>query len=367
MKLSCTQENLVRGVNAVGHLSGKNLSLPILNNILLRAEQGALTLASTNLEVGITKRVRAKIEQEGAYTVQGRVFLEFVNLLPKEQVDIELVNGTLHIAAGKHESTIKGISAEEFPVIPSINREVAVTVKAEILREAIQQTVFAAANDESRPEISGIYFVFENGILTIAATDSYRLAERRVILSGGKDITHKTILPVKTLTEILRVLGNADEEVQIFLEENQFGIQVDDLELVSRVIEGQYPDYQEIIPRESATTATFDRREFLNNVKAASLFVKPGINDLTIELDPEKKKILFRAANTQVGEQSGEIESDMMGKGVALVFNYRYLLEGLTNFQSDTITLLANDQKNPGLFTESGKGDYRYLVMPIRQ
>ncbi|MFA6511794.1 MAG: DNA polymerase III subunit beta [Patescibacteria group bacterium] len=367
MKLSCTQENLVRGVNAVGHLTGKNLSLPILSNILLRAEQGSVTLASTNLEVGITKKIRAKVEREGTYTIQGRVFLEFINLLPKEQVDIEVVDGALHIAAGKHESIIKGIPADEFPVIPNINKEKRVAIKAGVLREALQQTIFAAANDESRPEISGIYFVFENGILTVAATDSYRLAERRVVLDEGKDVVHKTILPVKTLSEILRILGDTSEMVEIFLEENQFGIVVDDLELVSRVIEGQYPDYQQIIPQESTTTATFGRQEFLNNVKAASLFVKPGINDLTIELNPESKKILFRAANTQVGEQSGEIESEMTGRGVELVFNYRYLLDGLTNFQSDTITLLANDQKNPGLFTESDKGDYRYLVMPIRQ
>lgn len=367
MKFSCTQENLVKGVNAVGHLAGKNLSLPILSNILVRAEKGSLTLASTNLEVGIKKHIRAKIEQEGAYTVQGRVFLEFVNLLPKEQVDVHFTDVGLHITAGKHESVIKGVSADEFPVIPAISEEKSVRVSTADLREAIQQTVFAAANDESRPEISGVLVIFENGVCTFAATDSYRLAERKIPYTANGDIVHRSILPVRTLTEILRVLGDGEDTTELFLEENQFGLRAGDLELVSRVIEGQYPDYEQIIPTASTTTARFDRQEFMNNVKAASLFVKPGINDITITLNPSGGKIGFRAANTQVGEQSGELTGTVDGSEVVLVFNYRYLLEGLSGFSTSEVLLHANDQKNPGLFTEIGNGRYRYLVMPIRQ
>lgn len=366
MKLSCTQENLQKGVHTVSHLTGKNLSLPILGNILLRAEKGALVLSTTNLEVGITHRVRAKVEQEGSYTVQGRVFSEFVTLLPKEQVDLELRDTGLYVAAGKHTGTIKGTSAEEFPVIPQINAEKRVAVDGKKLREAIQQTLFAAANDESRPEISGVLFVFQERKLTIAATDSYRLTERTLpIESEGPE--YRAILPVKTLAEILRILPDDADEAELFLEETQFALRAGEVEIVSRVIEGQYPDYQQIIPKESTTEATFSRQDFINNVKAASLFCKPGVNDLTLEIQPGGKRITFRAANAQVGEQTSEIAAAVRGKDVTLVFNYRYLLDGLANFPDDEISLSANDQKNPGLFKTKGRDDYLYLVMPIRQ
>ncbi len=363
MQFSCTQENLHRGLTTVSHLATKNISLPILNNVLIRAERGSIRLTATNLEIGVSCLLRGKVESEGGFTVNGKLFSDYIGLLPKDRIDVVLDDKALKITAPGAKTTIRGIPAEEFPLIPQVKRDNTFTVPGPALRSAIARVIFAAAADEARPEISGVLLVVHDKTLTLAATDSYRLAEQRVGLpTTAKDA--RIILPSRTLQEVLRTLG--DEPVAISIDENQALFAYDDVEMTTRLIEGQYPDYTQIIPQEHQTTIEIGREELMNAIKQASLFCKQGIYDVTLESDGEKS-LTVRAANTQAGEHEKVLTTKTTGEPVSIVFNYRYLLDGLGSMTSESVVLEFGGPANPGLVRPQGVKQTLYLIMPIRQ
>ncbi|USN53444.1 MAG: DNA polymerase III subunit beta [Candidatus Nomurabacteria bacterium] len=365
MKFSCTQENLIRGLTIVSRAVGKNAALPILGNILLTAESTGIRLSATNLEIGVTCMVRAKVETPGAYTIQGRLLHDFVNLLSNVRIDIELREEGLHITTGETTTTMKGIAADEFPVIPSVEEKSITKAATNDLRQALTQVLFAAANDNSRPEINGIYVKIENNNMVLAATDSYRLAERKININASGD-TRAVIVPSRALQEVVRILDTEENEMSIILGENQILFRIGDIELVSRLIEGQYPEYQEIIPKEHLTTATFSVEALSRQVRAASLFCKTGINDITLAF-VAGKGVTIEAANTQVGEHSTHLEGQVDGEGTSILFNYRYLLDGLASMSSEEVQIELTDSDGPGVFRPTNKESYTYLIMPIRQ
>lgn len=363
MKFSCTQENLHRGLQIVGHVATRNVSLPILNNVLLKAERGSLRLTATNLEIGVSCLVRAKVDQEGAFTVNGKLFADYVALLPAERIDIELEEKALVVTAPQAKTTIRGQPAEEFPLIPAVKRTKVIRLPGADLKAAITRTIFAAAADEARPEISGIFLGTHDQTLTLAATDSYRLAEQKLKLSGTiPDL--RAIVPQRALQEVLRTAG--DDPVEIAVEENQARFGYNDVELTTRLIEGQYPDYQQIIPRDHELTLEVTREEFVTAVKQASLFCKQGIYDVTLEVDGQRV-LRIRAANAQAGEHETRLTAKMQGKPLAIVFNYRYLLDGLSSLPTETVSLELGTPASPGLLRPKGSAASLYLIMPIRQ
>lgn len=363
MKFSCTQENLHRALSIVGHIATRNISLPILNNVLIRAEQGAIRLSATNLEIGVHCVIRGKIETEGAFTVNGKLFADYISLLPKDRVDVVLEEKTLHVTAPGAKTGIRGIPAEEFPLIPAVKREQLIRVPGAELKSAISRTLFAAASDEARPEISGVLLLVQDKVLTLAATDSYRLSEQKISLAdAGKNV--RVIIPNRTLQEVLRTLG--DEPVELAVDENQALFSYDDVELTTRLIEGQYPDYTQIIPKEFETTIEAPREEFITAVKQASLFCKQGVYDVTLEADGGKR-LVIRAANAQAGEHETELTVTTKGNGLTIVFNFRYLLDGLLSLGAETVTLELGSSASPGLLRPKGNQQSLYLIMPIRQ
>lgn len=363
MQFSCTQENLHRALTIVSHLATKNISLPILNNILIHADRGSVRLTATNLEIGVSCLLRGKVESEGSFTVSGKLFSDYVGLLPKDRVDVVLEDKALKITAPGAKTTIRGIPPEEFPLIPQVKRDSTFSVPGSALRSAIARVIFAAASDEARPEISGVLLVVHHKTLTLAATDSYRLAEQLVELPAtAKDA--RIILPSRTLQEILRTLG--DESVEISIDENQALFAYNDVEMTTRLIEGQYPDYTQIIPKEHQTTIEIGREDLVNAVKQASLFCKQGIYDVTLESDGEKT-LTVRAANTQAGEYEKALTAKTTGAPVSIVFNYRYLLDGLGSLTSESAVLELGGPANPGLIRPQGMKQTLYLIMPIRQ
>jgi len=368
MKISCTQENLTRGLNIINHLAVKNANLPILNNVLVKTKEGGITLSATNLEIGINCSVRSKIEQEGVFTVPAGLLTNFVSLLNNEEkVDIELINKELIIRSGNQETKIKGEDASDFPLIPEVPREEKYLTKTQDLKEALSQVVFATSLDETRIEISGILFNFNKNGLTLAATDSYRLAEKK-IASQEKSKERQLIIPQRTAAELLRILAVVNsEEVQIFTNENQILFIMDQVEVVSRLIEGNYPDYTQIIPKDSKTTIIVTKSELIKVVKRAALFSKTGINDVNLEFNTEKQKIIIKAASSQLGENSNQQEAVIKGDNNNIVFNYRYLLDGLNNISGEKIIIKISDSSNPGVFQGEEAEDYLYIIMPIKQ
>jgi len=367
MKFSCTQENLNKGLLIVSHIASKNITLPILNNVLIKAENGALKLSATNLEIGVYCTLRGKIEKEGNFTVQAKLLSDYISLLPNIRVDFELKDGNLYIESESGKTIIKGTPADEFPLIPQVEKKQGYSCNPKEFKKALSQVIFAAAFDESRPEISGVLMNFIDNELILAATDSYRLAEKRIKLEKSAKAAKSVIVPTKTLQELIRVLDESVENFEIYLNENQILFSFNEVGIISRLIEGQYPNYQQIIPKEHRTEIKLFNKDLIKAVKSASLFCKPGINDVGLEIKAEEKKIVISAFNTQVGENTSSLDGEVKGENNSIVFNYRYLLDGLQNIDTENLILEFTNNANPGVIKPENQNDYIYLIMPIKQ
>ncbi len=375
LKIFSLQENLKQGLALVGHVSGKNVNLPILNNVLIRAEEGKIRLVATNLEIGVISTIRGKIEREGLFTVSSKIISDCVNLLPNKKIGLEQKENDLLLDCENYQAKVRGQSAEEFPLIPEVDRKYYFSAEAEEVKRAISQVIFATAVSETRLELSGVLFIFSGGNLTLAATDSYRLAEKKIKIKTNNEEERKIIVPAKTLQELLRVLSvNLDDEVEeknseikFYISENQILFTYGSTELVSRLIEGQYPDYQQIIPNNSKTKISIDRQELIRAVKMASLFSKTGINDVNLDFPLGKNQVVISSVSGQTGENITNLEAKVSGDDNSIVVNYRYLLEGLSTIERETVKLEVIDSNTPCIIRPEQDESYLYIIMPIKQ
>lgn len=382
MKFSCTQENLNQVLNVVSHIAVKNANLPILSNILLKAENKNLMISATNLEIGVSTNVRGKIEVDGDFSVDARLFASYISLLPKDRVDVELIGDELKIICQKQKTKIKGQGTADFPLIPKIEKEKPYIVSSNKLKEAIYSVFFAASNSEIRPEISGVYLGFLKDKLILTATDSYRLAECKIdyienskAKQPGDYLDLKVIIPVKTLQEVSRILGTLRDEVsventdniEIYLDESQIMFVYNGIELVSRLIEGQYPEYEQIIPASQQSKIKINTVNLIKAVKTSSLFAKSGVFDIKLDFKSNQNELLVVASSSQTGENISNLEMEKFGSGEEIVLNYKYLLDGLQNIGSDQVFFEISDTNTPCVIKPEGKIDYLYLIMPIRQ
>lgn len=375
MKFISLQENLKRGLTIVGHATTKNINLPILNNILIRAEGGNIELISTNLEIGVRHQLRGKIETEGEFTVDSKLITEYVSLLTSsETVKLEEKEGELKVESGNYKTKIKGESAKEFPLIPTLESENNFYCDLNEMKKALASVIFAVSNSENRAELTGVLFSFKEKKLSLAATDSYRLAEREIVLkSGTGSDEQKIIVPAKTVQELLRILNNFDNhqeiesanEIIISFSENQILFKFDSVSLISRLINGRYPDYQQIIPSKSQTQAAVDKNELTRAIKAVSLFSKTGINDITLLF--LKGKVSVSAFSGASGESQADILAEVDGVDNEITINYRYLLDGLNNIDGSQALIKVLNNNTPCLIRSKEKEDYLYIVMPIKQ
>lgn len=375
LKIFSLQENLKQGLALVSHVSGKNINLPILNNILIKAEAGKIKLIATNLEIGVISTVRGKIEREGVFTVNAKIISDCINLLPNKKIGLEQKADDLLVDCENYQAKAKGQSAEEFPLIPEVDRKNYFSAEAEEVKSAVSQIIFAAAASETRLELSGVLLVFSQDSLIMAATDSYRLAEKTVKIKSNNEEDKKIIVPAKTLQELLRILSVnlADEveeknlEIKFYVSENQILFTYGSTELVSRLIEGQYPDYQQIIPNNSKTKIFIDRQELIRAVKMASLFSKTGINDINLDFPAGQNQAVVSSVSGQTGENITKLTARVSGDDNSIVVNYRYLLEGLSNIDKETVKLEIIDGNTPCLIRPEQDESYLYIIMPIKQ
>lgn len=385
MKIICTQENLYHGLSIVGNITNNNPNLPILNNILIKTENRIITLLATNLEIAVSCAIRGKVEKEGNFTIPARIFLDYVNLLNKGQVNLELSQNELKITSSNNKTKIKGEPAEDFPVIPEIKKEAGYAVNINELKDAISQIIFAAAISSPRPEINGLVFNFDsqNSELTIAATDSYRLAEKIIKLNQltKENADKKIIIHNKTLHELLRILNNLknikseNEEVKIYLSgdnqilftfsDSEIGFN-DNIEFFSRLIEGDYPEYKEIIPKNYNTKVIVNKQDLIKLVKSNSLFTQSGVNSIKIEFSVKDNQLTIFSTNAQAGENFSNLPIKIEGEENEITLNYRYLLDGLQHIDGDEIILEIIDKDTPCLLRPIDKKDYLYIIMPIK-
>jgi DNA polymerase-3 subunit beta len=389
VKFSCTQENLNQGLAVVSHIAGKNINLPILGNVLIQGgENKVLRFSTTNLEIAVNCIVRGKVEESGDFTVPSRLFADYVALLPKDRVDVAQTDNNVTVACGTYQTKMNGIPASEFPLIPSVDKKSTFSLKAADFRKAVSQVLFAVAPNESRPEISGVLFKFypDSGDLklNLAATDSYRLAEKQVQVSksGSTEIQDpvSVIVPARTVSEIVRILGlykegiGTEESLEIGLGESQVVFTYDNVEVISRVIEGRYPDYRQLIPETVETEAVIRKDELQRAVKTASLFSRTGLNDVNVQVNEAEGKLKLSATNSQTGEHAVDLEAAVTGKDNQATLNFKYFLDGIGNMESDSVAVQMVDGNSPvmvrptgGSEAVAGEPDYLYIVMPIRQ
>jgi DNA polymerase III subunit beta len=368
VKLSVMQENLARGLSVVSR-AVSNRSLPVLTNVLLKTEDGGLKLTATNLEIGITYWVPGKIETDGATSVPARLLTDLVNSLPGgEPIVLELSEGeTLHIKAGRFESNIKGIPAEDFPTVQTAGERPITRVAQKVLRQALDETAFAAASDEARPILTGVLARFEGDQLTLAAADNYRIAVKTITVLDPVEET-SVVIPARALTELSRILGDVDDPVSIVLahSRNQLLFHVEGIDLVTRLIDGQYPNYQSVLPASHATRAVLDREELLRAVRPAALIAHESANIVKLGVGLEGDPAITVSANAEVGDHIGRVEAAVEGDGTTIAFNARFLADVLTNVDAEQFALELNGPLSPGVFRPIGDDRYVHVVMPLR-
>jgi len=383
MKFSALQENLKQGIFIVNRVATKNINLPILNNILINVGEGEIKFITTNLEMGIINSIRGKIESQGSFTVDSKIISEYIGLLSNKKVDIELRDNSLIIECENYKTKIKGQPADEFPLIPTIDKSFYYSADIEDFKKAISETIFAVSSGSTniKIELSGVLFSFNKNNLTLASTDSYRLAEKKINIKKNKENEEdnkKIIVPGKTLQELNRILSGKDieifeneekieKEIKIYISENQIMFTYGSTEIISRLIEGQYPDYKQIIPKNYKTSVVVNKQELIRAVKASSLFSKNGVNDINIDLFPLKGKVVVSSESGQSGEAFTEIKANSSGDDVKVVLNYRYLLDGLNNITSESVKVEVVDGNTPFIIKPEKEENYLYIVMPIRQ
>ncbi|NTW15351.1 MAG: DNA polymerase III subunit beta [Candidatus Moranbacteria bacterium] len=383
MKIICTQENLSKALSYLERATGKQSTLPILSNFLLRVDHGRLKLSSTNLEIGVTATVNAKIEGVGEIAAPVKIISNFVGNLPGDDVvSIDVQGNSVSVASGGYDMRVRGLDSKDFPIIPERKGEHSFQLPAQDLKTALQRILPCASSNESRLELTGISMQFLKGEVHLAATDSFRLAEQVLRLPDGvgsegyevfRDQNPSLILPHITMQELSRIISPETVSVFVAFEENQVFFDIDGVSIVSRVINGKYPDYKQILPKEFSYVARLSRDEFLRAVRMAGVFASQVTGEMMIVVSPEKGEVQVSARSSEIGENRTVIKAEVSGGDpVQIVFNPRYVIDGLNAVSSEVVAFLLNSSSTPAGFRSVGSDGiedpfFLYIAMPIRK
>lgn len=378
MKLTILQKNLHQGLMTVNHVAGKNVNMPILNNVLLSFKDGLISLATTNLEIGVTRQIRGKADGDGSITVDAKIISDYVALLPNEKVELQIDKNDLKISCEKYQTTIKGQDSQDFPIIPQVDRKIGINLMVADLKNALNQTLFAINPGDSRLELTGVLFDIKDKRINLVATDSFRLAktELEFSLDSGKlgPDGLKVIIPFKTMQELARIINSAGDElsdgadqVKLYLTENQALFVYQGVEMVSRLIEGHYPDYEQVMPVNFKTELTIDRAELSRAIKMASIFSTNVTNAIDVMVDSVQQKIIIEAVAGQAGNQQTELSAKIDGQNNNIRLNYRYLLDCLNILSASQVSLKMIDEVAACQLGVPGNDNYQYIIVPLRK
>ncbi len=369
MKLVCLQSDLDNALNIVGKAINQNTTLPVLNNVLLKAEGSNLHFSGTNLEIAIQCFIPAEVKIEGAITVPAKLLISYISLLKDEKVELSVDDSfTLLLKAPSSQTKIKGISPDEFPLIPTVSKDSVFVVARKDLDTAISQTVFAAASNTARPVLSGILFDLMKDALKLVATDSYRLAEKKVHLKTAVDFDLQAIVPARTVAELGKIIGkSAVEDIEITVSKNQILFVVGNTRMISRLIEGKFPDYEKIIPKSSKTKVEVKTDELSLVVRRVGLFARENNNNIKCSVTNDGK-LTISTDETKVGEEKAELTGKVEGENNKIALNSQYLLEVLNFIQADEVTFELDDKMSPAVIriTKEKEKTYMYIIMPLK-
>jgi DNA polymerase-3 subunit beta len=373
MKVSCLQENLSKGLSTVARAVAPRSTLPVLGNVLVATDDGRLRLSATNLELGITCWIGAKIEEEGATTVPARTFVDLVNTLPSDKVNMELTTRTqsLNVRCGAFNNDIKCIDAQEFPPLPPAEVEGDLTLNVDDLREMIGQVTFAASVDDARPVLTGVLLEIDSGKLTMAAADGFRLSVRTAHLSSPADGPIRAIIPARALAELARVLGDGEETVSMSLPSNrgQVIFRANNIELVSQLIEGTFPDYEGIIPSGYSNRSVLSTQSFLKACKAADIFARESAHSARLRITPgselEPGIVEVTATSAETGSNETMVDATIEGDEIEIAFNVRFLVDVLGVIDTPNVALETNNSSSPGVLRPVGHEEFLHVIMPM--
>jgi DNA polymerase III subunit beta len=362
MKLQVTQENLAKALSTVGKIANSRGTLPILSNIVLKTVDNRLSIEATNLDIAINQLIGSKVETGGAITVPARLMQDFISSLPSGVISLELDEHRLKITTDKYQSVINGTSFDEFPVMPAISKGKTWKMSAQKFKQALSQVIIAASSDEARPTLTGVYLHSAEGKMVAVATDSYRLAERE-LMSSNDELA--LLIPANAINELLRVIGDSADELEITSDDQQVLFQAGDTKLVTRLIEGKYPDYRKLIPQKFGTVATLNRSEFINITKVSSLFARESAGSITIDATSEKGEISIRSVASQLGENTSSATAKISGGG-EITLNSRYLLDALQAMSGEEVEFCFNGKLEPSELRDPKNKDYIHIIMPLK-
>jgi len=373
MKIEILKENLKSGLVITERIISKNPSLPILDNVLINTENSFLKLISTDLEMVVKLWILSKVIEKGKLVVPVKFLSNFISYLPDEKIVIETREQNLYIESKNFKTQIQGYNPEEFPIIPEFKDDVEyLEVDSNKLYQGLSQIINIASPSQTKPEISGIYFCFSKNNITIAATDSFRLAEKNIPLENTTKKEYSFILPQKSAREIINILEDKEGMVKIYFSSSQVlfelpmkEIQHPAIQITSRLLEGQYPNYQDIIPTKFKTNIILKKDEFLNQIKTASLFSNRN-NEVKILITPSKKEVEIFSQNPNIGENKSTLSVKIEGDPVEISFNYKFLIDGLSNIKSSEVIFNISKEDGPAILKPVGDSSYIYVVMPIK-
>lgn len=366
MKLAVIKSHLKDGLNIIERASSESSTLPILKNVLLEAGEDNLLLTATNLEIAATSRVAGKILEKGRVTVPLKLLLDLINNLQSERLNLEVKDNILEVKTDNYRATLQGMNPDDFPIIPKIKNEAEyIDIKGDIFSEALSQIISSAQSSEMRPELNSVLLDFSMDNIKLVTTDSFRLSEKTIPSNQFKTNfgeNFRIIIPLKTAQEIIRVVGEKDE-VRIYRDPNQVLFRNNKFELISRLIEGNYPDYTAILPKTFETEVRMDRQELMNAIKLAGVF-SSKTNEVKVKIGDNKKTIEVFSLD-QTGENNCILPAKIQGKAKEIGYNWKYLLDGLRALKTEEVFWGINEENKPSLIRSPQEGSYFYVVMPI--
>ena len=373
MRFTCLQENLSRSLALVGRAVATRTTLPITQNVLIETDQGRLKLSATNLELAVTTWLGGDVQEDGSITIPARLLTDFVNSLPADKLDMEMTTRPLGVRfkCGRFEANINGTASEEFPPIPTVEEGMTARVDPHVLRTAIARVAFAAATEEARPVLTGVKLEISGQQFTLAGADGFRLAVFKGSLLEAAPEEIDAIVPARTLQEVQRLLVDQDEPVDVVItpSKSQLLVRIRNIEIVSQLVQGTFPNYAQLIPQSANTTAMMNLADFRGAARAAAIFARDGGGIIRLHMAPGEEgmrgKMVVTSSAEETGDNTGEIDANIEGAEAKIAFSSRYLTEVLSNLEGEALALEMTTPSSPGVLKPAGGEDYVHVVMPM--
>jgi DNA polymerase-3 subunit beta len=366
MKIECVKEKLHIAVSKADKVSSKNITLPILSCLLFETKKNLLVIRSTNMDLGLEISIPVKVEEEGKVAVPAQVLSSFLNNLADDKnLRLETVDNLLKISSSNSEANIKTFLAEDFPTVPMIDEGKVCKINSKDLIEGIKSVIYSASTSTVKPELSSVYIHSEEENIVFVATDSFRLAEKKIKSRKVVDLPG-VLIPFKNASDILKIIDGVDEEIEINCTKNQISFTFDGVYLVSRVIDSLFPDYKQILPKEKKTEVIVLKQDLINTLKVSNIF-SDNFNQMNIKVSPSAKSVEVKTKNSNIGENLNKIEAIIEGEGLEMNFNYRYIIDCLTSIGSDSVSLAFNGSNKPVVIRGVSDKTFTYLVMPMNR